>query len=73
MNLIRLTDVMARTALSRSGIYDLMARKRFPNPVKIGGGRINAWPESEIDDWIAERISERVSWKSNSPAEEALQ
>lgn len=73
ITLIRLTDVMARTALSRSGIYDLMAQKRFPNPVKIGGGRINAWPESEIDDWIAERISERVSWKSNSPAGEALQ
>lgn len=72
MNLIRLTDVMARTALSRSGIYDLMAQKRFPNPAKIGGGRINAWPESEIDDWIAERISERVSWKSNSQDGEAL-
>lgn len=72
ITLIRLTEVMARTALSRSGIYDLMAQKRFPNPVKIGGGRINAWPESEIDDWIAERISERVSWKSNSPVGEAL-
>lgn len=73
ITLIRLTEVMARTALSRSGIYDLMAQKRFPNPVKIGGGRINAWPESEIDDWIAERISERVSCKSNSPVGEALQ
>lgn len=59
MNLLRLTDVMARTALSRSGIYDLMASKRFPNPVKIGGGRINAWPDKEIDNWIAERIADR--------------
>jgi prophage regulatory protein len=59
MNLLRLTDVMARTALSRSGIYDLMAHKRFPNPVKIGGGRINAWPDKEIDAWIAERIAAR--------------
>lgn len=59
MNLLRLPDVMARTALSRSGIYDLMANGRFPNPVKIGGGRLNAWPDKEIDDWIAARLAER--------------
>jgi len=59
MNLIRLTEVMARTALSRSGIYDLMAHNRFPKPVKIGDGRINAWLDSEVSDWIASRLAER--------------
>jgi prophage regulatory protein len=29
----------------------------FPRPVKIGNK--NAWIESEIDAWIAERIQER--------------
>jgi len=58
MTLLRLPDVMARTALSRSAIYDLMADGRFPKPVKIGG-RLNAWPESEVGDWIAARIADR--------------
>lgn len=59
MKLLRLQDVMLRTALSRSGIYDLISTNRFPRPAKIGGGRINAWPENEINDWIAERIAAR--------------
>jgi predicted DNA-binding transcriptional regulator AlpA len=35
-----------------------MAKLRlFPKPVKIGNK--NAWIESEIDEWIAERVRER--------------
>ena len=58
MTLLRLPEVMARTALSRSAIYDLMGEGRFPRPAKIGG-RINAWAEAEIADWIAARLAER--------------
>ena len=60
MQLIRLPDVMARTALSRTAIYDLMAKQRFPRPVKLGGN-LNAWPIAEIDGWIESRIAERES------------
>lgn len=59
MKLLRLPDVLMRTALSRSAIYDLMNAGQFPKPVKIGG-RLNAWPETEIDDWIATRIAARA-------------
>lgn len=58
MQLLRLPDVMARTALSRSAVYDLMAAGHFPRPVKIGG-RLNAWPVTEIDAWIEARIAAR--------------
>ncbi|TKD52064.1 helix-turn-helix transcriptional regulator [Sphingomonas baiyangensis] len=58
MQLLRLPDVMARTALSRSAVYDLMAAGQFPRPVKIGG-RLNAWPNAEIDAWIETRIAAR--------------
>ena len=56
--LLRLPDVMARTALSRSALYAAMAEGKFPKPVKIGS-RLNAWPDAEIADWIASRIQAR--------------
>jgi prophage regulatory protein len=58
--LMRLPDVMARTALSRSALYALMSEGNFPKPVKIGG-RINAWPDVEIAAWIEARIEARVA------------
>jgi prophage regulatory protein len=57
---MRLPDVMARTALSRSALYALMSEGNFPKPVKIGG-RINAWPDVEIAAWIEARIEARVA------------
>lgn len=58
MALLRLPDVLARTALSRSALYAQMANGSFPKPVKISN-RINAWPEAELDAWIASRIEQR--------------
>lgn len=57
--LLRLNDVLARTAQSRAGMYDQMAKGKFPKPIKIGGGRINAWVASEVDAWIEGRIAQR--------------
>ena len=45
------------TGLSRSTIYDLMSRGDFPRPVKLTP-RIVAWPESRIEDWLAQRAEE---------------
>lgn len=42
------------TGLSRSGIYDLMSRKLFPRPVRIGR-RAVAWREADIREWLASR------------------
>ncbi|MBS7670976.1 helix-turn-helix transcriptional regulator [Croceicoccus gelatinilyticus] len=56
--LLRLDAVKERTALSRSHIYELLERGEFPRPVKLSG-RINAWPDNEIDGWIKARIAER--------------
>lgn len=58
MALLRLPDVMAKTALSRTAIYAAMSSGAFPKPVKIGQ-RINAWPADEVEKWIAGRIAER--------------
>lgn len=55
--LIRLEEVIKRTGLSRSWIYRLIDENRFPAQVKLGG-RAMAFVESEIDQWIENRITE---------------
>jgi len=52
--LIRLQEVISRTALRRSSIYRKMADGSFPQPVNIGE-RAVAWRENDIDQWIATR------------------
>ncbi|EIZ2109303.1 AlpA family transcriptional regulator [Salmonella enterica] len=57
-NLIRLPRVLEKTGFSEPWIYRLMSQKRFPRPTKLGR-RAVAWVESEVDEWIAERIAAR--------------
>ncbi|WP_368759429.1 helix-turn-helix transcriptional regulator [Klebsiella pneumoniae] len=54
-SLIRLPEVQRRTGYSKAWIYRLMAEQRFSSSIKIGSRAI-AFIESEIDEWISERI-----------------
>lgn len=58
LTLLRLTEVRRRTGRCRSDIYRDIAAGKFPAPVKLGE-RASAWPEHEINAWIAERIAAR--------------
>ncbi|UCX06275.1 helix-turn-helix transcriptional regulator [Shewanella glacialimarina] len=58
MRLIKLKAVMDCTGLGRSTIYKYIADKTFPKPAKLGKRSV-AWVESEVQDWILERIEER--------------
>ncbi|MCY3734612.1 MAG: AlpA family phage regulatory protein [Chloroflexi bacterium] len=51
--LLRLKDVVERTALSRATIYDMMAAGRFPQPVRVGP-KSNRWWLSELDSFLEE-------------------
>ena len=53
-NLLNRQKVQSKTTLSRSSIYELIARGEFPKPVKISGRRV-AWLESSVDAWIESR------------------
>ncbi|AYA41957.1 AlpA family transcriptional regulator [Xenorhabdus nematophila] len=60
-SLIRLPEVQRRTGYSKAWIYKLIGDGEFPKQVKIGARSI-AFIESEVDDWISQRISEsRIS------------
>ena len=51
---LRRPAVQDLTGLSRSTIYDLMAKGAFPRPVRLTAKAV-AWPESVIADWLAQR------------------
>lgn len=48
--LLTLSDVLGRVALSKSMVYKLMGAEKFPKPRRIGGS--SRWRESDINDWI---------------------
>ena len=55
-SILRLPKVKVRTGLSRSTIYLRISEGTFPSPIRLGS-RAVGWLESEIDNWLEERIS----------------
>jgi len=55
-SILRLPAVKARTGLSRSTIYLRVSESTFPKPVSLGG-RAVGWIESEIQQWLEQRIA----------------
>jgi predicted DNA-binding transcriptional regulator AlpA len=55
--LIPLGRARAMVGISRSKLYELLARGAFPLPAKIG--RVNYFSEREIQGWISARLVAR--------------
>lgn len=56
-SLLRLPQVIGRTGLCRTAIYESIKAGEFPRPVKLGA-RAVAWPSSQINSWIERRIAD---------------
>jgi len=56
--IIRLPHVIQKTGLCRSAIYAQIRAGKFPKQIKLTQ-RSSGWLESEIDQWLADRIAER--------------
>ncbi len=56
--LIDIDVVKERTTLSRSTIYRLRKEGKFPNPIRLTENRV-AWLETDIDQWIEDRLNGR--------------
>lgn len=57
-HLLRLRQVQEIVPYSTSSIYHMVAHGDFPAPIKLGP-RASAWLESEVLDWVADRIEQR--------------
>jgi prophage regulatory protein len=55
-NILRLPSVLKRTGLSRSTVYLMISKGQFPAPVSLGE-RAVGWVESQIDQWLDEKIT----------------
>jgi prophage regulatory protein len=53
--ILRLRDVLKRTGLSRSTLYNRIANGEFPHQISLGGRAIG-WFKGEVQDWINERV-----------------
>lgn len=56
-NILRLPVVKARTGISRSSVYLKISEGTFPKPINLGVRSVG-WLESEINEWIQQRIDE---------------
>jgi prophage regulatory protein len=60
--ILRCKDVVERLSLSRSSIYDKMAKTSprfdptFPRPIRLGLNAVG-WHESQIESWLQSRLS----------------
>ena len=53
---IRRKEVQAKTGLGASSIYAMMKQGKFPKAITLSERRV-AWIESDVDQWISERIA----------------
>ncbi|MBY6226424.1 AlpA family transcriptional regulator [Ferrimonas balearica] len=58
MRLLKLRDVKHATGRARSTDYKYINDGNFPKPISLGERKV-AWLESEIQDWILEKIEQR--------------
>ena len=58
MNILRCKEVEKKVGLKQAKIYLLVKEGVFPLPIKLST-RTVGWVESELDDWLNEKIKER--------------
>ncbi len=70
MRVLTKKAVSGRICYSGNHIDRMEAAGRFPRRVKLGPNRVG-WLESEIDDWIADRVRERDAAGESGTAKSA--
>lgn len=55
LSILRRKQVQSRTGLARSTIYHYIKSGTFPRPIPLGP-RAVGWLESDVSNWIAERV-----------------
>lgn len=58
LKLLRKPQVLEKIGVSAATLWRMCKVGMFPKPIKVGINSV-AWIEQEIDDWIADKVSER--------------
>jgi prophage regulatory protein len=57
MKALTLLAVLEKIGAGRTFLYSAMQAGAFPKPIRVG--RRSSWIESEVEQWMADRIAER--------------
>jgi prophage regulatory protein len=57
--ILRRAEVERKTSLKRAHLYGLMKAGKFPRCVRLGTRNVG-WDSYEVDQWIADRLKERL-------------
>ena len=60
MRIMRLKEVIEKTGLSRSTIYNLISQGKFPKQIDLGARSVG-WVDTEIEEWLLSKIELRDS------------
>jgi len=63
--LIRLREVIDRTGLSKTAIYELMGENQFPKQVRLTRRSVG-WIAADVDNWIRSRVNESMRWRQGT-------
>ncbi|ENG7465264.1 transcriptional regulator [Vibrio parahaemolyticus] len=55
LNFLNLEQVITKTTLCKSTIYELMKVEAFPKNFTVSGKR-KAWLESDVEDWMMRKV-----------------
>ena len=58
MRIMRLKEVIEKTGLSRSTIYNLISQGKFPKQIDLGARSVG-WVDTEIEEWLFAKIELR--------------
>jgi prophage regulatory protein len=57
---VSILEFCRRSSLSRGTVYNMIARRELPAPVRLSANRV-AFPESAVDAWFAARLQGEVA------------
>lgn len=56
VRILRFSDVVRRTGMSKSGIYGRLRRNDFPGPIQIGPRSVG-FVEREVNHWLHDLVA----------------
>ena len=59
LRMLRLSQVIDRTALGKTSIYELQKQGRFPRSVNLTG-HCARWIEAEVETWLTRQAQARI-------------
>lgn len=70
LRILRMPDTLEKTGLSRSGIYQRIRARTFPQPVRLGA-RAVGFVEKEVDAFLASLMAKREAANDHGKTEKA--